>query len=593
MTEASPAERVPEPARTDFLDVHGRQLYLIMGGVMLGLLLAALDQTIVGTAMFRIVSDLQGLEHYAWVTTGYLLTSTVTVPIAGKLGDLYGRKWFFVGGMVLFIIGSALCGLSSGTAPFDLGGVTVPGLTVGMAELIFFRAVQGIGGGLMMANAFTIVGDVVAPADRGRWQGLFGAVFGIASVIGPSIGGLITDTIGWKWVFYVNVPVGLIAVPMVVFTFPNLVYARTTKPQIDWWGVLTLVGTVVPVLLALSLGGGKDFPWDSPGIILMFALGAVFLALFIWREARAPQPILPLDLFKNRIFTLSVITVMLVGLGMFGAIINLPLFIQGVQGQSATNSGNAVLPLMFGSIVFSIISGQIVSRTGRYRILAIIGQSIFTVGMFLLSTMALDIPTWQTATYMVIMGIGLGIAQPLYTLIVQNAFPPQRLGVVTAAATFFRSIGGTVGVAIFGTLVNNRFTTEYQALLPAQLKSNPQFSALLSQLSPQALISPATITALQQQMQAAGLPAAQIQQVVAAITAPIKPALGAATTGAFFAGAIILAISTAVAAFIPEITLRRGPGRRAANAEVMAIEGAPEALSPELVRPDEAPVGGR
>src|SRR3954452_12342799 len=246
-------------------DVHGRQLIIILGGVILGLLLAALDQTVVGPAMFRIIRDLRGLEHYAWVTTAYLLTSTITVPIAGKLGDMFGRKWFFVTGMVIFIGASMLCGLSSGTEPFSLFGITVPGLTVGMAELIFFRAIQGIGGGLMTANAFAIVGDVVAPADRGRWQGLFGAVFGISSVIGPSVGGFITDNIGWKWVFYVNVPVGLIAVPLVSLTMPNLRHQRTTKPQIDWLGALTLVGAVVPVLLALSLGGSRDFPWDSAG----------------------------------------------------------------------------------------------------------------------------------------------------------------------------------------------------------------------------------------------------------------------------------------------------------------------------------------
>src|SRR6478672_893602 len=244
-------------------DIHGKQLYTIMGGVMLGLLLAALDQTVVGPAMFRIIRDLRGLEHYAWVTTAYLLTSTVTVPIAGKLGDLFGRKWFFVGGMVIFIGASMLCGLAGGTEEFSMFGLTIPGLTVGMAELIFFRALQGIGGGLMIANAFTIVGDVVAPADRGRWQGLFGAVFGIASVIGPTIGGFITDNIGWQWVFYVNVPVGLIAIPMVSLTFPNIVQARGDRRSIDWPGVLALIGTVTPILLALSLGGTRDFPWDS------------------------------------------------------------------------------------------------------------------------------------------------------------------------------------------------------------------------------------------------------------------------------------------------------------------------------------------
>jgi EmrB/QacA subfamily drug resistance transporter len=560
-----------------------------MGGVMLGLLLAALDQTVVGPAMFRIVSDLQGLEHYAWVTTAYLLTSTVTVPIAGKIGDLFGRKWFFVGGMVVFIGASMLSGLSSGTDPFNLFGLTVPGLTSGMAELIFFRAIQGIGGGLMLANAFTIVGDVVAPADRGRWQGLFGAVFGVASVIGPTIGGFITDNIGWQWVFYVNVPVGLIAIPMVALTFPNIVQARGSRRSIDWLGALTLIGTVTPVLLALSLGGSKDFPWDSGAILAMFATGVVFLGLFLWRESRAAEPIIPLDLFKNRIFVLSVITVTLVGLGMFGAIINLPLFIQGVQGQSATTSGNAILPLMFGSIVFSVISGQIVSRTGKYRVLAIVGQIIIAIGIFLLSTMANDIPGWQTAAYMVVMGIGLGIAQPLYTLIVQNAFPQQRLGVVTSATTFFRSIGGTVGVAIFGTIVNNRFTSEYQAQLPAQIKSSPQFSALLSNISPQALISPDTIATIRKQLETLKLPAAQVDQTISALTAPIKPALGAATTEAFLIGAIVLAVSVLFVVFIPEITLRRSTSRAAASTESRAIEGAPEALSPDLVLNKQAP----
>jgi EmrB/QacA subfamily drug resistance transporter len=580
---SSAVAEAPAPAPQGTLDIHGKQLYTTMGGVMLGLLLAALDQTVVGPAMFRIIRDLRGLEHYAWVTTAYLLTSTVTVPVAGKLGDLFGRKWFFVGGMVIFIAASMLSGLSNGTNELNLLGLTVPSLTVGMAELIFFRAVQGIGGGLMMANAFSIVGDVVAPADRGRWQGLFGAVFGVASVIGPTIGGFITDNIGWQWVFYVNVPVGLIAIPMVSLTFPGVLHARSGSRSIDWLGVLTLIGAVTPILLALSLGGGKDFPWGSASIVTMFGLGVVFLGLFLWRESRAAEPILPLDLFKNRIFTLSVITVMLVGLSMFGAIINLPLFIQGVQGQSATNSGNAILPLMFGSIVFSILSGQIVSRTGKYRILAVVGQIIIAFGMFLLSTMAIDIPPWQTAIYMVVMGIGLGIAQPLYTLIVQNAFPPQRLGVVTSATTFFRSIGGTIGVAVFGTVVNNRFASEYQAQLPAQLKSSPQIGAFLANISPQALISPDTITAIRAQLQSLKLPAAQIDQTLAAITAPIKPALGAATTEAFLLGAIVLAISTLFVVFIPEIALRRRTTRAAGNPESRAVEGAPEALSPDLV----------
>jgi MFS family permease len=315
----------------------------------------------------------------------------------------------------------------------------------------------------------------------------------------------------------------------------------------------------------------------------MFAVGLVLIGVFVWIESRAAEPLLPLDLFRSRIFTLSVLTVLLVGFGMFGALINLPLFIQGVQGDSATNSGNAILPLMFGSIVMSVVSGQIVSRTGRYRILAVIGQAVAAVGLFLMSTMAVDIPRWQTLIYMVVLGLGLGIAQPLYTLIVQNAFPPQRLGVVTAATTFFRSIGSTVGVAVFGTVVNNRFSSEYAAHLPDQLKTSPQFGAFLGNLSPQALISPDTIKALQAQLQSLGLPAAQVQQTLAAIEAPIKPALGAATTSAFLIGSAVLALSVLLAAFIPEIALRRRASRQAANVEVTAVEGTTEAFNPEPV----------
>jgi Na+/melibiose symporter-like transporter len=389
-------------------------------------------------------------------------------------------------------------------------------------------------------------------------------------------------------VFYVNIPVGLIAVPMVAVTFPQIVQARTTRKIIDWWGALTLIAATTPILLGLALGGSKDFPWDSPALFGMFAVGVVMIGVFLWVESRAAEPLLPLDLFRHRVFSLSVLTVLLVGFGMFGALINLPLFIQGVQGDSATNSGNAILPLMFGSIVMSIVSGQIVSRTGKYRVLAIIGQAVAAFGLFLLSTMAVDIPRWQTLGYMVVMGLGLGIAQPLYTLIVQNAFPPQRLGVVTSATTFFRSIGSTVGVAVFGTIVNNRFTSEYAAHLSPQVKNNPQFGAFLSTLTPQALISPDTITALQTQLQSLGLSAAQIQQTLTAIQEPIRPALGAATTSAFLIGSIILALSVALVAFIPELALRKRTGQQAARSEAMAVEGATEALSPELAGVGEA-----
>lgn len=569
---------------TSGVHISKRQLYTIMGGVMLGVLLSALDQTVVGPALFKIVKDLQGLEHYAWVTTAYLLTSTVTVPIVGKLSDLYGRKWFFVAGMVVFLIGSVLSGQASGTEPFSIGGFSVSGLTTGMAELILFRALQGVGGGMMMANAFAIIGDLVAPAERGRWQGLFGAVFGLASVIGPTVGGYITDNIGWQWVFYVNLPVGLVALAVVIFTFPRLHNNAHAKRSIDWLGAFTLVGAVTPLLLGLSLGGSKDFPWDSRKTISLFAVSGVMLVLFILAEWRAKEPMLPLDLFKSRTFTLSMVTVFLVGVGMFGAIINIPLFIQGVQGDSATSSGNAITPMMLSMIVVSVASGQILSRTGKYRVMGILGITSIAAGLYLLSRMTVDTPRLQTVAFMMVMGLGLGVAMPLYTVIVQNVFPIQRMGVVTSATTFFRSIGGTVGVAVLGTVVNNRFRDEYTAHLSPSLKSSPQFTSLLSNLSPQALVSPETITAIQHQMQATGLPAPMVAAIVDAIQAPIKAALATSITEAFLIGAAILVVAIFATAFIPEIPLRKAVARQG-----MAMEGAGEGLAlaeevaPELV----------
>ncbi len=576
MNEAAAAPAA-EPIPASSPDIHGRQLWIIMGGIMLGLLLAALDQTVVGPAMFLIIRDLRGLEHYAWVTTAYLLTSTVTVPIAGKLGDLYGRKWFFVGGMVLFVLASALSGLSSGTDPFNLFGLTVPGLSVGMGELIAFRALQGIGGGLLMANAFTIVGDLVAPADRGRWQGLFGAVFGVASIIGPTIGGFITDNIGWQWVFYVNVPVGAVALAVVITQFPSLKNDHHTTRSIDWLGAGALVGALTPLLVALSLGGSPDFPWSSPKVIGLFAFGGVMLIGFILAEWKAKEPLLPLDLFKSRTFALVAITTFLTGVGMFGALINIPLFIQGVQGDSATNSGNSLLPMTLSLVAMSIVSGQLLTRTGKYRWLGVFGMSALTLGMFLLSRMRVDTPRLQTIAFMLLLGVGLGVAMPIYTLIAQNAFPIQRLGVVTAATTFFRSIGGTVGIAVLGTLVNSRFTSDYTANLSPQIKNNPQFGAFLAKLNPQALISPDTIAAIKGQLVAAKVPGQQIAGILDAIQAPIRPALSNAITEAFLIGAAAVALAILATALIPEVPLRKAGARPG-----MAIEGAAEAQAEQV-----------
>lgn len=566
--------------------ISRRQLYTIMGGVMLGMLLSSLDQTVVGPALFRIVRDLHGLEHYAWVTTGYLLTSTITVPIVGKLSDLYGRKWLFVGGMAVFLVGSWLSGLSRGTGFFTPFGLDISGLTTGMAELIAFRALQGIGAGMLMANAFAIIGDLVSPAERGRWTGLFSAVFGLSSVIGPTIGGFITDNIGWQWVFYVNVPVGALALAVVITQFPSLKNDHHVTRSIDWLGAGALVGALTPLLVALSLGGSPDFAWNSPKVIGLLAFGGVMLIGFILAEWKAKEPLLPLDLFKSRTFALVAITTFLTGVGMFGALINIPLFIQGVQGDSATNSGNSLLPMTLSLVVMSIVSGQLLTRTGKYRWLGVFGMSALTLGMFLLSRMHVDTPRIQTIGFMVLLGVGLGVAMPIYTLIAQNAFPIQRLGVVTAATTFFRSIGGTVGIAVLGTLVNSRFTSDYTANLSPQIKNNPQFGAFLNKLSPQALISPDTIAAIKGQLLAAKLSGEQITATLNAIQAPIRPALSNAITEAFLIGAAVVALAIVATALIPEVPLRKAGARPG-----MAIEGAAEAQAEEVAA--EALASGR
>jgi EmrB/QacA subfamily drug resistance transporter len=518
-----------------------KNLLVLMSGVLLGILLGALDQTIVGPAMPKIIGDLNGFEHYAWVFTAYMLTSTISVPIFGKLGDMYGRKWFYIGGIVTFLIGSMLCGLSQ-----DIW------------QLIAFRALQGLGGGIMFSNAFTIIGDLVPPAERGRWQGLFGGVWGLASVFGPTIGGYITDNMTWRWIFYVNLPVGIIALAVLLTTFPHMKPHHSSK-AIDWAGAITLVASMCPLLIGLSLGGGKDWAWDSFNTLATFGVAAFFLLAFLFVETRAKEPIIPLGLFKNSIFSLSVVVVFLTGLGMFGAVSYIPLFIQGVQGDSATNSGNAVTPMMLAVVISSIVVGQLLSRNGKYRVLGIVGMTLLTGGLLLLSTMTQGTDRWLTIVYMIIMGLGLGVAMPLYTLVVQNAFPIQQLGVVTSATTFFRSIGGTVGVAVLGSIVNNRFQTETVAQLHSK---SPQLANMLPPefvqgLNPQVLVNPQAQGIMLKAIEAKGAPAALAQQAVNSIVAAMKPALATATTEAFLIGGSVLIIAIVATALLKEIPLRK------------------------------------
>lgn len=566
-----------------------RQLAAIMISVLLGLLLSALDQTIVGPAMPRIIGDLNGFEAYSWVFTVYLLTSTITVPIFGKLSDMYGRKWFYVGGILVFLLGSVLSGLSAD-----------------MAQLITFRGLQGIGAGIMMATAFAIIADLIPPSERGKWQGAFGAVFGISSVIGPTIGGFLTDNLNWRWVFYVNMPVGAIAIAALVLLFPNDRKVQHARRSIDWWGAGTLVAGLTPLLLALSLVGTAtrvelpgvglitSWGWDSPTILALLAMSVAFLVAFVYVQGRAKEPIIPLDLFKHNIFTVSVITVFLTGVGMFGAVLYIPLFIQAIQGDSATNSGNSVTPMTLAIVLSSIVTGQIISRTGKYRVIGVVGMALVTGGAVLLYTMNMDTPRLLTIGYMIVMGLGLGIAFPLYTLVVQNSFPIQRVGVVTAAVTFFRSIGGTVGVAVLGSVVNSQFhskfpgefTTRYNQFVeqnvPAAARGSvPGAETLLtglSNLNPQILTSVEGMAQMKAQLIEHGAPVAVVDQLMTVIMAAMRPALFSGIQESFLIASIMLGLGLVATFFLKEIPLRKS---NAGGAMASMAEGGAEAAAEE------------
>src|SRR6202158_5764369 len=485
----------PRAAPTSFHALPRRDLILTVGGLMLGLLLAALDQTIVGTAMPRIVAELHGFEHYAWVTTAYLLTSTAVVPISGKLSDLYGRKMFLIGSSGMFVLTSALCGLSQD-----------------MTQLIVFRGLQGLAGGVLTSTVFTVISQIFPPAERGRIQGVFSGIFGLASIVGPLLGGYLTDNLSWRWVFYVNLPVGLIALTVLWFSFPN-VRPVLRERRIDYLGAGTLVAGVVPLLLALSWGG-NDYPWNSPTILGLFGVAAVMLVAFIWVERRAAEPIIPLSLFRNGIVTVSVLALMLMAIGMFGTILFIPLFIQGVIGTTATQSGTVMMPMMIVMITASILGGQIISRTGRYKMIGLFGMCVMTLGLFLLSGMGPDTDYLTVVRNMIIVGMGLGPTMPVFTLAAQNAVKMSQLGVVTSLTQFSRSIGSTLGVAVFGTILTNRFAPAVLAALPSEVKAALPADRLAQFLNPQALLNPQAAELMRQQLLALGPSGAQLYDLV-------------------------------------------------------------------------------
>ncbi len=490
--------------------ISPRRRRLIFAALLLVLFIASLDQTIVSTALPTIVGDLGGLQHLSWVVTAYLLASTVVGPLYGKLGDLYGRKRVLEVALVLFLLGSALCGAAQ----------TMP-------QLIAFRAVQGLGGGGLIVVSMAVVGDLVAPRDRGRYQGLFGGVFGISTVAGPLLGGFFVDNLTWRWIFYINLPLGAAALAVISSAFRS--QQATERHRIDWLGTIVLGAGLSAVILYTSLGG-TTYAWTSAAMLAAIVCGVALLALLPLVESRAAEPILPLELFRNETFRTTSAIGFVIGFALFGSVTFIPLYLQIVKGHSPTGSGLLMTPMMLGVLATSTASGFLISRYGRYRVFPIVGTAVATVGLYLLSRLGVETSTGVAAASMLILGLGLGMVMQVLVLAAQNAVDYRLLGVATSGATLFRQVGGSIGVSTFGAIFTNRLGHELAQRLPAGVHAPSHASpALVRHLPP-------------------------------AIHALYVEAVAVALHPVFLTAAAIMAVAFALAWRLHDVPLRERPG---------------------------------
>jgi EmrB/QacA subfamily drug resistance transporter len=524
--------------------ISTREKLIIMLAVMSGLFLAALDQTIIGTALPKILTEFNALQELSWVVTAYMLTQTIAVPIAGKLSDIYGRRKLLIAGIILFVGASMLCGLSQN-----------------IWQLIACRALQGLGGGVLFSSAFTIIGDLFTPRERGKWQGIFGAVFGLASVVGPLLGGFLTDNVSWRWTFYINVPVSLVALFLIIRYLPTIIH--DAKEKIDYIGSILLSAALAALILGCSLGGGNGWAWDSLQTISLFVAAIILSVCFLLVESKTENPILPLILFKNVTFNITSLVIFLFGIAFFGTIVYVPLFAQDVLKFSATNSGVITLPMIIGLTIASVISGRIVAKTGKYKVPYVLGLILAAIGILLLSFLGTNSTYFDLAWRMFVAGAGIGVGMPLFTLVVQNVFEQRLLGVATSSVQLFRSIGGTVGTALLGGVLNNVLTSKLGDLqndqfvqLARQSGNGDQFQkidvntvqAVLSTQGQQAITG--SLAKLPAQFQTAAAHAFQ------AFTETLRSALSYSITRIFLVAAGLTVVAIIISLFLKEVPLK-------------------------------------